>query len=96
MANAKEILELHSEYEEIVRQTKKVPETSSRLIDEIFINPVISISKISRQWELSFNAVKRGVGRLVKVGILKEVSGRRRNKLYIAPKLMELLSPEKK
>jgi len=53
---------------------------------------VISISSLSKKWKIPFNSVKTGVLRLVDIGILEEVPGRRRNKLFIASKLMKLLT----
>lgn len=75
-----------------IEGTKKVPESAYRLINEIFMNPVISISALSRKWNISFNSVKTGVTRLLEIGILREISIRKRNKLFIAPELMELLT----
>ena len=92
ISDAKKILDLNAEYQKSLESTKRIPETSHRLIDEIFFNPVISISQLSHRWGIPFNSVKTGVNRLVKIGILREATARRRNKIYIAPKLMGLLT----
>jgi len=92
ISDAKKILDLHAEYIEKLEKTKKIPSSAHRLIDEIFLNPVISISGLSKKWKLPFNSVKTGVLRLVKIGILKEMEGRKKNKLYIASELMDLLT----
>ena len=90
--DAKKILELHAEYQNTLEKTKKVPESAHRLIDELFVNPVISISGLSKKWNMPFNSVKTGVLRLVDIGILREVTEKKRNKLFIAPTLMKLLT----
>ncbi|MBI4683986.1 MAG: Fic family protein [Nitrospirae bacterium] len=92
ITDAKKILTLHAEYQTLLEETRKVPESAHRLIDEIFVNPVISISGVSKKWKISFNSVKTGVLRLVSIGILHELSGKKRNKLFIAPKLLKLLT----
>ena len=92
ISDAGKILNLHAEYQRTLEATKKVPETAHRLIDEIFLNPVISISGLSKKWNLPFNSVKTGVLRLIDIGILREGTEKRRNRLFIAPKLMELLT----
>ncbi len=92
ISDAKKILDLHAEYQGMVDMSKKIPESAHRLIDEIFLNPVISISGLSKKWYLPFNSVKTGVLRLIDIGILREVTERKRNRLFIAPKLMELLT----
>ncbi|MDA2918471.1 Fic family protein [Desulfobacterota bacterium AH_259_B03_O07] len=92
ISDAKKILHIHADYKNKLEKTKKIPESAHRLIDEIFLNPVISISGLSKKWNLPFNSVKTGVSRLIQIGILRETEGRRRNKLFIASELMTLLS----
>ncbi len=89
---ARNILKLRSEYQEKLNMARKVPHSAHLLIEEIFINPVISISGLSRKWNRSFNSVKRGVLKLVEIGILEEATGRKRNKLFVAPKLIRMLT----
>jgi cell filamentation protein, protein adenylyltransferase len=90
--DAKKILDLHAEYQKKIEGTKKIPESAHRLLNEIFLNPVISIAGLSKKWNLPFNSIKTGVLRLVELGILTEAKERKRNKLFIASKLMELLT----
>ncbi|PIS35944.1 MAG: hypothetical protein COT35_13765 [Nitrospirae bacterium CG08_land_8_20_14_0_20_52_24] len=92
ITDAKKILELHAEYQNILEKTRKIPESAHRLIDEIFVNPVISVSGLSKKWNMPFNSVKTGVARLTDMGILNEVTEKKRNKLFIAPRLMKLLT----
>lgn len=92
ISDAGKILELHAEYQRSLGQTKKIPESAHKLIDEVFLNPVVSISQLSRKWNTPFNSIKKGVLRLVKTGILKEVTDRKRNRLFVASKLMDLLT----
>lgn len=92
LTDAKKILELHTEYQNLLKGTKRPPVSAHRLIDEIFLNPVISISGLSHKWDMTFNAVKKGVSKLLDIGILHEVPGRKRNRLFVATRLMELLT----
>jgi len=96
ISDAKKILHIHADYKNKLEKTKKIPESAHRLIDEIFLNPVISISGLSKKWNLPFNSVKTGVSRLIQIGILRETEGRRRNRLFIASELMTLLSGSSK
>lgn len=92
LSDARAILALHTEYEQTLKGTKKVPETAHRLIGEIFHNPVISISGLSKKWDVPFMSVNRGVMRLRDIGILVEATKRKRNRLFVAHRLMELLT----
>jgi Fic family protein len=92
IADSKTILELNTNYHKQLSQAKSVPETARRIVDEVFVNPFVSISALAAKWELSFNSVKNGVNKLVQLGILEEMPGRRRNRIFVAKKLMELLN----
>lgn len=92
LTDARKILDLHTKYQNVLRNTKKIPVAAHRLIDELFANPVISIAGLSKKWDTPFISVKRGVSRLVEIGILREATDRKRNKLFIATELMKLLT----
>lgn len=92
ISDATKILELHAEYQKILEGTKKIPESAHMLIDEIFLNPFISISRLSKKWNRPFNSVKLGVKRLIGTGILREMPGRKRNKIFYASNLLNLLT----
>ena len=92
ISDAKKIIALHEKYRQRLEATKKIPESAYRLIEELFSNPVLSISSLSKKWGIPFNSVKTGVSRLVSLDILREETGRKRNRLYIASELLELLS----
>ena len=90
--DAQKIFALHDEYKSRLEKTTKIPESAHRLIEEIFLNPVISISGLSRKWSMPFNSVKTGVLRLAQLDILHEVTEKKRNKLFIAPQLIQVLT----
>ena len=92
ISDAEVILSLHTVYRKLIDESKKVPESAYRLCEEIFLNPVVSISTLSKKWQMPFNSVKTGVNRLIELGILREVANRKRNKLFVARELMELLT----
>lgn len=94
LENSRRILDLHARYRHLVETGRKVPKSAHRLIDEIFIIPVVSIAALSRKWGIPFNSVKTGVLRLEKLGILRETTGRRKNRMFVATELMQILTKE--
>jgi Fic family protein len=92
LTDATQILKLHAQYNDELRKTKHIPQTAPRLVDEVFSQPVISIPKISREWRVPFRAVQRGVDRLLQIGILREATDRKRNRLFVASELLNFLS----
>ena len=90
LSGANRIINLHTEYRAKLG-TRRVPQAAVKLVDHLFTNPVVSVSQLAKDWKMSFPTVNIGVQKLLKVGILKEVTGRRRNRLFFAPKLMKLI-----
>ena len=91
--NAKKIVALHDQYSNVIIANKKTPEIANRLLDELFTSIVIPISALSKQWEIAYTSVKHGVKSLESLNIVKEISGKSRNKLYVSPDLLRIILP---
>jgi len=91
LEGTRSILELHGRFRESLG-TKRVPRAAVRLIDHLFVNPVVSVARLARVWDMPFTTVQKGVDHLVKLGILSEATGRRRNRLFVAHELFDLLT----
>jgi Fic family protein len=57
------------------------------LVDALFDLPVITIAGAARQMGVTHRAASQNVRKLVRLRILKEVSGRMRNRIYAAPEI---------
>jgi Fic family protein len=78
--------ELWREYRDRVQATR----ASARLlglVDALFDLPVITIAGAARQMGVTHRAASQNVRKLVRLRILKEVSGRMRNRIYAAPEI---------
>lgn len=60
-------------------------------IDLLFINPFTTIPKIQRDLDTTFPTAKKAVDTLVKSGIIKEVTGKERYKLFCATEILNIL-----
>lgn len=89
--NARSILELNTELQDKVRSFGKAPRHTLRILDRLFINPVVSIPKLAGELNLKYSSARRGIECLEKLEILEELTGRQRNRLYIAPRLLDIL-----
>jgi len=58
-------------------------------VDELFITPVISIKRAAELLNVGYSSAKKNVERLVKTGIIWEISGRARDRLYLAGEIIE-------
>jgi len=85
------ILDLQKKYRQQL-QKESVSMPVFQLLDMLFLNPFVSLPGISDYLKITWPTAKASVERLVKLGILKEVSGRKRSRIYCAEKLLNILS----
>ncbi len=84
------LIDLHDEYLQRI-DIPRVPKAANMLVDQVFINPYISIGKLCEEWGMAYPTVKRGVGLLVEKGVLEETTGQKRHRLFAASELLSLL-----
>jgi Fic family protein len=60
-------------------------------VSYLFTNPVTSIRELAEVLDVSFEAARRLVGSLEERGVLEEITGRRRNRVYAAREIVEVL-----
>jgi Fic family protein len=60
-------------------------------VNHLFANPVTSIRELAEVLGVSFEAARRLVGSLEERGVLEEITGRRRNRVYAASEILQVL-----
>ena len=88
------LLDLQKRYRTLATE-RRVPKVVNRLIDYLFARPVISVSALSKAWEIPFPTVQRGVDYLIEKGILREITGQRRNRLFVAAEISNIIMTER-
>jgi Fic family protein len=63
-----------------------------RLIDDLFADPAISAPRTAKALRVSAPNAQRLIDKLVKARVLREVTGKRRNRVYIAQEIVDLFS----
>ena len=89
-----QLLALQNRYREIAAG-QRVPKVVNRLIDYLFASPAVSVSELSKIWDISFPAVQRGVNYLIEKGILREITRRSRNRLFVAREIFNIIMTER-
>jgi len=85
------ILNLQKKYRQQL-QKESVSTSAFQLLDMLFLNPFVSLPGISDYLKMTWPTAKASVDRLIKLGILKEVSGRKRSRIYCARELLNILA----
>jgi len=65
----------------------------ARLVELVFVRPVISIANVEKWLGVTQPAASRLVGQLVDADILIEVTGRQRNRQFAAHEVIEIVNP---
>ena len=94
LSTIQKLLDLQNRYRALATG-RRVPKIVNRLIDYLFASPVISISALSKVWEIPFPTVQRGVNYLIEKGILREITGGSRNRLFVADEIFNTITTER-
>jgi Fic family protein len=87
------LLGLREQYREKA-QTARASALPLLLIDELFQVPAMTISMARTVLGVTPVSAQRSVERLVDLGILEEITGRQRNRAYLAPEIIGLINAE--
>jgi cell filamentation protein, protein adenylyltransferase len=71
-------------------QTARMSILAQNLVDELFKQPAMNVGLAQQVLKVSFASAQNNVMRLVKLGILKEVTGRKRDRIFLAPEILQL------
>jgi Fic family protein len=83
-STARKIVELREEVrEQIAQHMGRRASRAHQLLDGLFQNPVVNVKDVERMTDLSQPAANALTTALAKMGILKELTGQRRNRLFM-------------
>jgi Fic family protein len=88
------LIELRARYYETIQRTR-AQAGSLKLIDTLFADPLVTARRAATALNLTVAATQAHIDRLVDAGILREITGGKRNRVYMADGIMGLLEDEK-
>jgi cell filamentation protein, protein adenylyltransferase len=88
---ARRLLDLREEYRDKV-QTLTSSALVLKLVDMLFITPGLNITSTSKRLHVTYPTAQAYVFELVKAGILVEVTGHRRNRVFLASRILDIVS----
>ena len=63
-----------------------------RILDMLAVNPVLSLSKAHREAGFTFRTAANAVNRLIELGIVREVTGQARNRVFVYQQYLDILN----
>ena len=65
-----------------------------QLVDDLFSYPALTNAGVSKRLNITPRSAQLNIDKLVGAGILKEATGQRRNRVYIAPEIISIIEQE--
>ncbi|HNT26182.1 MAG TPA: Fic family protein [Anaerolineales bacterium] len=72
-------------------QARRAPARLLRVVDLLFAQPVITTRQVETALETNFVGAQRLIDQLIQVGMLREITGGRRNRVYRADEILVIL-----
>ena len=87
------LLDLRQQYRESA-QTARASALPLLLVDELFRSPAVTISIAEELLGVTYVSAQRSIERLVGLGILEEITGQQRNRVYLATGILKIINAE--
>ena len=87
----KQIMELQSRHRSLLWQKKISSPLAVGILEKLFYTPYVSVNDIARDFSISYQAASTLISQLEGAGILKEITGRKRDKRYIYADYLQIL-----
>jgi Fic family protein len=87
------LVRLRDSYYQLVRKAQRSA-LSTQLIDYIFQSPIVTIKRVGTILDLTPAAARAQINHLIEAGILKEVTGQKRNMVFLAQGVIDALNTE--
>jgi Fic family protein len=85
-----ELIAFQQELRDLVTRNR-LKGTSTRLVDYLIAQPVITVPWVQRVYEVTFPAANNAVSRLVEAGVLHEMTGRAYGRVFGARRVLEIV-----
>lgn len=90
MDRAKRLTDLRTQYIAQVC-TPRTAALLTRLIEELFARPALTIDMAVKLLKVTFASAQKHVDRLAQAGIVREITGRRRNRISLAQGILQAI-----
>ena len=89
---SKKILELQTNHRQLLWQKKISSPLAVGILERLYYKPYVSVNDIAQDFNISFQGASILVSQLEMAGILKEITGRKRDRRYVYAEYIQILS----
>lgn len=90
ISRTNQLLDLWQRYRDMFQSARSAA-TLLRLVDDLFELPVVTISRAAERTGVTPRSASHNIERLLEEGIVKEVTGQKRNKVYVASDILDII-----
>ncbi|MBI3595823.1 MAG: Fic family protein [Nitrospirae bacterium] len=87
---SRRLLELWQRYRDQV-QAARASALLLKLVDDLFSYPAVTIGLAAKRLKVTHRSSQLNISKLVRAGILKEATGRQRNRIFVAPAIVKII-----
>ena len=88
---ARRLLDLKEEFHKILHTSQRSA-LQLKLVDELFVNPFLTTTRAVKILNVTPAAAQGNINKLIKAGILREITGRKKYRIYLAEEIMRTIS----
>jgi Fic family protein len=94
VARSNQLLALRQDYRRKL-QTQKAPGRTLELMEMLFTEPVVTVAGAKQRLRVTTPSAQQNVDKLVRAGIVREVTGKARYRVYVAQKIMQIIEADR-
>ena len=89
---ARRLVNLFQENTQQIRQTGRRANTALRVFDALCERPILTLAEVRRRTDLSFPGATNGMNTLIELGIVRELTGKKRNRIFAYDRYLAILN----
>jgi hypothetical protein len=76
-------------------EVTRAPGLSLRMVDELFATPATSVPRAAKFLDVTQRSAQLTIAKLVAAGIVEEVTGKKRDRVFVAREILRVLEAER-
>ncbi len=92
VTTAQRLVALFDEDGRKIRTVGRRANSAARVLDALCKRPILTLNEVSRRTGLSFPAAAKGMETLATLGIVREMTGKKRNRIFAYARYLDILS----
>jgi len=85
------VIDLQAHYRTLL-QGRSLSKVTRDVLEHLFAHPVVTTSLVRDRSKVNFRTAQKAIHDLEQAGVLREITGQRRSRIWVAPEIMEILT----